>query len=260
MEKKKAGIYSFTGCSGEQLVILECGAKLFELLELIEIKSFLMAQSNNEKAILDIVFLEGSITTKKQEKELKEIRTHSKMLVAIGTCACFGGIQSMNLGEPGWKKRFQKVYGDNDKLFKAMEPFESKPCDTFVKIDYYIPGCPMDKEQFLHSVARILNGNPPYLYKFPVCTECKWKENDCLLLKGIPCLGPLTRGGCGAICPSYNLPCVGCWGPIEEANVASEYKLLIEKGYSPQELQRKMRKFGGVTMMEYLKKIKKQVK
>ncbi|TET46526.1 NADH:ubiquinone oxidoreductase [candidate division TA06 bacterium] len=255
MEKKKIGIYSYTGCSGEQFVILECGAELFELCDRAEIKSFPMAQSNNEYTTLDIAFLEGSITTKKQKKELAQVRSRSKLLVAMGTCACFGGIQSMRLGEGEWKKRFQKVYGDDGKSFRTMEPFESKPCDAFVKIDYYIPGCPMDKKQFLHSVARMLNGNSPYLYQFPVCAECKWKENDCLLLRGLPCLGPLTRGGCGAACPSYNLPCVGCWGPAEVPNVPSQYELLVEKGYGPQEIQQKFRKFGGAPMVERLKKI-----
>ncbi len=258
MGKKKIGIYSFSGCSGEQLVILECGAELFNLCDLTEIKSFPMAQSNNEYTLLDIGLLEGSITTERQKRELKEIRSHAKILVAMGICACFGGIQSMKLGEGGWKKRFQKVYGDEDKLFKTMKPLESKPCNAFVKIDYYIPGCPIDKKQFLHSITHVLNGSSPYLYQFSVCTECKWKENDCLLLRGLPCLGPLTRGGCGAACLCYNIPCVGCWGPAEVLNVPSEYRLLIEKGYTTEEIQRKFRKFGGAPMVECLKKIMKQ--
>ena len=254
-EKRKIGIYSFTGCSGDQLIILECRAELFKMLERVEIKTFLMAQSNNKKGKLDIAFLEGSITTEKQQKELEEIRMHSKILVAIGTCACFGGIQAMESGEGGWEKRFQKVYGKNKNLVKRMKPFEAKPCDAFVKIDYYIPGCPIDKDQFLHSISRMLNGNTPYLYKFPVCTECKWRENECLLLKGILCLGPLTRAGCGAICPSHNLPCVGCWGPTETLNITSEYKLLKEKGYSSDEILNKFRKFGGTAILKHIKKL-----
>lgn len=260
LQTKKIAIHSFTGCSGEQLVILECGTELLELSKRAKIESFPMAQSRKGDALVDIAFLEGSITTERQKKELARIRAHSKIVVAMGTCACFGGIQSMKLGEGRWKERFQSVYGDDGKLLRAMEPFESKPCSDFVEIDHYIPGCPMDKTQFLHSVARILNDCSPDLYQFPVCTECKWRENRCLLLADIPCLGPLTRGGCGAACPSHNLPCLGCWGPVEAPNVFSEYKLLLEKGFSTQVIEEKFRKFGGAPMVDRLRNMMENVK
>ncbi|MBN2542656.1 NADH:ubiquinone oxidoreductase [bacterium] len=260
LNKKRIGIYSFTGCSGEQLVILECGKYLLKLYEVVDIVGFPMAQSKNTIMDLDIALLEGSITTESQLAELKEIRDSAKTLVALGTCACYGGIQSMKLGEGDWKKRFQEVYGADDKLYNKMKPMESKPCNEFVTIDYYIPGCPMDKGQFLHTISHIINDTPPHLYPFPVCTECKWKENDCLLNRGELCLGPLTRGGCGAVCPSHNIPCVGCWGPAEVTNMPSEYKLLLEKGYSQIEIFRNFRKFGGTPMVEKLKNMMEKLR
>ncbi|MBN1755854.1 NADH:ubiquinone oxidoreductase [bacterium] len=260
MEKKKVGIFSFSGCSGEQLMILDCEAQLLDIFSDLEIKTFPMAQSNNRYSELDIALLEGSITTQHQKEELQEIRKASKVLIAMGTCACFGGVQSMLLGKGGWKDRFMKVYENNEGLYREMAAFESQPCSAFVKVDHLIPGCPMDKDQFLHTLSHVLHNTKPHLYPFPVCTECKWKENDCLLNRGLPCLGPLTRGGCGAICPSHNLPCVGCWGPAETPNTTSEFKLLLEKGYSREEIIRKFRNFGGAVIADRLRKILDKIK
>jgi sulfhydrogenase subunit delta len=88
-----------------------------------------------------------------------------------------------------------------------------------------------------------------------VCAECRWKENDCLLLKGIMCVGPLTASGCGAVCPSHGLPCLGCWGPVDEANVSSEFNLLKEKGFSIEAIKNRFRIHTGSGMMKPLKKI-----
>jgi sulfhydrogenase subunit delta len=259
MGKTRLGIFSFTGCAGEQLVILECGAKLFELYEVAEIKAFNIAQDaslNTPGKSLDIALLEGSITTEVQKDELIKIRANTKIVVAMGTCACFGGVQASKSGEGNWEERFKKVYGTSSKLFRAMQPFESAPCNAFVKIDHYIPGCPVDKKQLISSLARLLNNATPQLYKFPVCTECKWQENECLLLRNELCLGPITRGGCSAVCPSLNLPCVGCWGGADSPNISSEYKLLTEKKFSNAEIQHKFSKFGSMAMIEELSKIK----
>ena len=119
-----------------------------------------------------------------------------------------------------------------------------------------MPGCPIGREQFLLTFARMVNGSPPELYRFPVCMECKWNENDCLLNRGILCLGPLTAAGCGAVCINHNLPCVGCWGPYEEANRSSEYALLLEKGFSPDLIRQKMADFSGVRIAGFFSRIK----
>lgn len=256
----KIGIYGFTGCAGDQLMILNCEDQLVDIFGTVEVRSFLMAKSDNHEGELDVAFVEGSISTDEQLKHLKEIRERAKVVVAIGTCACWGGPQAMKLGEDGWEERYKKVYG-NAKITLA-KAFEAQPIDAFVKVDLYIPGCPIDKGEFLRAVSKVVVGRHPYLYKFPVCTECKWKENKCILYDGKFCAGPLTKAGCGAVCPSHNLPCVGCWGPTDDLNVTSEYNLLKEKGYRPEEIIQKMRKFGGAGVAKLLKDIeaKKEAK
>ena len=255
-QSPKVGVYGFTGCAGDQLMILNCEDQLVDLFGATEIRSFVMAKSDSHEGELDVAFIEGSISTEEQLKRLKEIRERAKVMIAIGTCACHGGPQAMKLGEGKWEEMYKKVYG-NAKI-SVSKAFEAQPIDAFVKVDMYIPGCPIDKTEFLGAVSKLVAGRHPYLYKFPVCTECRWKENPCILFAGKFCGGPLTKAGCGAVCPSHNLPCVGCWGPTDDLNVSSEYKLLKEKGYDPDEVLRKMRKFGGAKVAQLVKDLEKK--
>ena len=252
----KVGIYGFTGCAGDQLMIINCEDQLVDLFGATEIRSFVMAKSDNHEGEMDVALVEGSISTEEQLEHLKDIRKRSKVLIAIGTCACWGGPQAMKLGDGKFEERYQKVYG-NAKI-TVSKAFEGQPLDAFVKVDMKIPGCPIDKQEFLKSVSKLVAGKHPYLLQSPVCLECKWKENRCILYDGQFCAGPLTKGGCGAVCPSHNLPCVGCWGPTDDLNVSSEYNLLKEKGYDPEEIIIKIRKFGGAGVVELVKNLEKK--
>lgn len=251
----KIGVYGFTGCAGDQLMILNCEDQLVDIFGAVEVRSFVMAKSDNHEGELDVAFVEGSISTEEQLKHLKEIRERSKALVAIGTCACWGGPQAMKLEEGGYEERFKKVYG-NAKI-TVSKAFEAQPLDAFVKVDMKIPGCPIDKGEFLRAVSKVVAGRHPYLLKTPVCLECKFNENHCILMDGKFCAGPLTKAGCGAVCPSHNLPCVGCWGPTDDLNVSAEYNLLKEKGYKPDEVLMKIRKFGGAGVVKLVKDLEK---
>jgi len=253
--KMKIGIYELTGCAGDALLIVDCEEELIDIFKAADIEAFLMAKSDNDDACpLDVALVEGSVTTDKEVEELLHIRKRAKVLIAIGICAGLGGMQASFLEEKDWEKNLKAVYGGLEMI--QAKALRSKPIDAYVKVDYYLPGCPIGKEQFLATFARLLGGNPPELYRFPVCMECKWHENDCLLNKDILCLGPLTAAGCGSICINHNLPCVGCWGPAEEANRTSEYKLLLEKSYNPALVKSKMANFSGTRIAEFFAQFK----
>lgn len=252
-EKLNIGLYGFTGCNGDQLAIIHSEDQLLAFFDSANIKSFSLAKSDNDDTELDIAFVEGSVSNQEQAEHVKEIRNRSKMLVAIGNCACYGGVQAMELGTKAWDQNFRKVYGDA--FFKLRTPIESKPIDVFVDVDFYLPGCPIEADQFLYCFGQMLQGNTPVLPDHPVCADCRWKENDCLLLDGKLCVGPLTASGCGARCPSHNLPCLGCFGPVKEANVSAEFELLKEKGFSVEDIKRRFRIHAGSGMMKPLKKI-----
>jgi F420-non-reducing hydrogenase small subunit len=112
-----------------------------------------------------------------------------------------------------------------------------KTLDQVTEVDYYVPGCPPQAPQIWAVVEAILGGNLPPKGSVvgatdkTVCDECQHKREEkritrfyrpheiipdperCLLDQGIICAGPATRGGCGALCPTVNMPCRGCYGP-----------------------------------------------
>jgi sulfhydrogenase subunit delta len=255
-DKLKIGIYELTGCAGDALLIVDCEEELVNIFQAADIEAFLMAKSDNRNGELDVALIEGSVSTEKEKEELLDIRKRAKAVVAIGICACVGGIQAAFLDKKEWEKNYRKVYGSLE--LSHSKPLQSMPIDTFIKVDYYLPGCPIGKEQFLTTFARLLGGNPPDLFRFPVCVECKWHENDCLLNKGILCLGPLTLAGCGSTCINYNLPCVGCWGPTEEANRTSEYHLLLEKKFDVEAIKKRMANYSGTRIAEFFEQFRKE--
>jgi len=253
-KKVKIGIFGLTGCAGCQLSIIDCEKELVSLFTDAQIESFVMAKSDNSHGELDVALVEGSVSTEIEKEELEDIRKRSQILIAMGTCACTGGVQGANFNLEDWKKKIDQVYGKVE--WSHTKPLVSSPLDAYVKVDYYLPGCPISREQFLPTFTRLANLTPPDLGNYPCCIECKWKENDCLLNKGLPCMGPLTAAGCGAICPSNNLPCVGCWGPSKEPNREAMAVLLKLKGYNQDFIIRKMSMFSGKNIEKISQKLK----
>jgi coenzyme F420-reducing hydrogenase gamma subunit len=121
-----------------------------------------------------------------------------------------------------------------------------RPLSSYVRVDVAIPGCPMEKEEFLAAIASLLNGDRPEPVTTPVCAECRLREHECLLLSSnVSCAGPVTSGGCGARCPGFNVPCIGCRGPVEEANFASMEKILAGTGLAIEDIRRRLGTFAA---------------
>ncbi len=243
MSKPKVGICGLTGCAGDQLVILNCEDELLDVVRALDIKSFSMAASeSDDDCLLDIVFVEGTVVQPRDEEILKNLRERAKLLIAIGTCAVWGGLPAMK-NEVSRQELKMRVYGPVGKIFKTIVP---QPLCSFIKVDLAISGCPIEKEQLLQAVTSLLHGDVPRLPNYAVCTECKMSEYPCLLVeKRQLCLGPITVAGCKARCPGYGQPCIGCRGPVKEANVSSEVRVLREKGFTWIDLQNRLRTFAA---------------
>ena len=244
MEKPKIGIFSLTGCGGDQLMILNLEDVLLELLNRFDIKNFQEASSHHEEAELDIAFVEGSVSTESDLKKLREVREKSEMLIAMGDCAIGGCVQAMRNGQMSMAERMRKVYGTEEDYYDVLEP---KGLAEYVEVDVEIPGCPIEKKEILRAITSILHGDMPEQIDYPVCVECKLKGYPCVLVeKGMPCLGPIIRAGCDARCPGLGLDCIGCRGPIkDETNAAAELDVLLEKGYDENYIFNHLRFFGG---------------
>jgi sulfhydrogenase subunit delta len=241
--KPKIGIFSLTGCGGDQLQILNMEDILLDLLSNFDIVDFQEASSRKEEGDIDVAFVEGTVSTEKDLKHLLEIRERSKVLIALGNCATDGCIQAMKNNED-IRERFQEVYGVNPDEFDARP---SQPLSEFIKVEYEIPGCPVEKEEVLHGITSLLNGDSPPRYAYPVCVECKLNEYPCVITeKNLPCLGPVVRAGCDARCPGLGLDCIGCRGPVEDqSNYASELLMLKERGYDDDFILNRLKVFSG---------------
>lgn len=244
--KPKIGIFGLSGCWGEQIVILNCEDDLLNLVGAIDIVDFLGGSSrNDEERALDVALVEGSVGSARQQAALVRIRERSAVLVACGTCACFGGISAMDAGATRGQMA-DAVYGTGH---PAYDIAPHRPLSDVVKVDAAIPGCPMEKDEFLRAVTALLNGDLPQPVAYPVCTDCKWREQECLLVaRGIACAGPVTTAGCGARCPGFNVPCIGCRGPIDEANFASMTAILEQSPLPREHVRRRLRTFAAPVM------------
>ncbi len=241
--KPKVGIFGLTGCAGDQLVIVNCEDELLELAGALDIRDFLMASSAHDEGELDLALVEGAVLTKRDEETLKRIRERSKALMALGTCAVWGGVAAMG-GNGDRPKLLADVYGEMGARYDSVP---AKPLSDYVKVDLKLTGCPIEKHEFLGAVANLLNGDVPLLPSYPLCTECRMRENNCLMIeRGQTCCGPLTVAGCAARCPGLGIPCVGCRGPATDANVESAVALFGERGIPREQIEAKLRTFAPV--------------
>jgi sulfhydrogenase subunit delta len=246
MTKPRVAFFSFSSCEGCQLVVLTIEEQLLELVNLIDIVSFREAMSEKSEDY-DIAFVEGSITTTSEIERVKKIRDTAKIIIALGACATIGGINSLkNQFEMDKVKKI--VYG---KMADNYETIPTRPIEAVIKVDYWIQGCPIDKDEFIEVTKSILLGKKPRIPDYPVCVECQMRENVCLFEKGIVCMGPVTRAGCKAICPTYNDGCVGCRGLIDDPNLSSHKNLLSEHGLTVDEAISQYMLFGGNCKEKY---------
>ena len=93
--KPNIGIFGLTSCAGDQLVLLNCEDELVELASKVNILHFGMASSAEIHGELDLALVEGSVCSQRDFDTLLQIRQRSKKLMAIGTCAVWGGIPAM---------------------------------------------------------------------------------------------------------------------------------------------------------------------
>jgi len=188
-----------------------------------------------------IAFVEGSITTTEHIEELKEIREQADILVALGACAWPGGLNIM--------KNFQNltevrkyVYGDK---WEVHDSIPTRPISAVVPVDFYLRGCPIDRDEFVELVRSLLLGKTPNIPTYPMCVDCKLNENECRFHLGEICLGPVTRAGCNAICPTFGTKCEGCRGLVNDPQVNAQRDVLEEHGLTVEDILRESRLFNG---------------
>lgn len=240
--KPRLAVWKFASCDGCQLTLLDAEDHLLDIAGAIDIAYFPEATKGEVEGRYDLSLVEGSVTTRHDAERIHDIRDRSDVLVTIGACATAGGIQALR----NWAdvEEFTSIVYAHPDFISTLDT--STPISDHVEVDFELRGCPISKTQLLEVVEAFLHGRKPNLPGHSVCVECKLRGTNCVMVaQQIPCLGPVTQAGCGAICPAYDRGCYGCFGPSRSPNLTSLAEWWHGLGVSDGDLVRALRTFNA---------------
>jgi coenzyme F420-reducing hydrogenase gamma subunit len=240
--KPRLAVFKFASCDGCQLQILNAEDELLALADLVDLAYFPEARSRQRPGPYDIALVEGSITTAHDADRIARVRADSRYLITIGACATAGGIQALR----NWAdvEDYKRVVYPRPEFLATLST--STPISAHVHVDYELWGCPIDLGQLLAVIRSLLSGAQPRLPAHSVCMECKRRGHTCVVVaRGEPCLGPITRTGCGALCPGMHRGCYGCFGPSDDPNLDAFTGLLAAQGLERDAVIRRLRGING---------------
>jgi F420-non-reducing hydrogenase small subunit len=230
----RIAVVSLSSCLGCQMVFLSLEDYFFSIIEENNVlfDPFLVEEKHMPE--VDLVLVEGTVRSGDDFLKAREAREKADKLVALGTCACFGGVQGladMFSEEKMMRRRFGKgapIEGAPSGVKRIL------PLDSYVGVDAFLPGCPPSAGLLKSFLELAMSGTLPSRQGATVCSECsvssirpaepglsrttqaRPEAGKCLLEQGFICMGPLTRDGCGAPCTTeLGIPCVGCRGPSD---------------------------------------------
>ncbi len=240
--KPTLAVWKFASCDGCQLTLLNCEDELLSIADAVTIAYFPEATRGVVDGPYDLSLVEGSITTPEDAERILRIREQSALLVTIGACATAGGIQALrNVADVA---EYRSIVYAHPEYLSTLET--STPIASHVYVDGELRGCPIDKGQLIELLSAALAGRRPRIPTHSVCIECKSRGTTCVAVAhGTPCLGPVTQAGCGALCPSVNRGCYGCFGPQDSANLPSLTDRLVAQGLPVEDVVRLYRTFNA---------------
>jgi sulfhydrogenase subunit delta len=240
--KPKVAIYKFSSCDGCQLSILNLEDELLDLASAVDIAYFLEATRTVKPGPYDVGIVEGSVTTAHETERIKDVREECKFLISLGTCATAGGIQALR-NFASADEYAKRVYA-HPEFLQFLE--SSTPISAHVPVDVEIWGCPVNKVTVIEVLAALLQNRRPNFPPSPVCLECKRSGIVCVAVaQGIPCLGPVVHGGCGALCPANGRGCYGCFGPSSAGNFGALVDCMRLHDRFPNETANMLRSFSS---------------
>ncbi|MBC8406964.1 MAG: hypothetical protein H8E15_17240 [Planctomycetes bacterium] len=242
MAKPRIAIFDLACCEGCQLQIVNMEDELVQLLTLVNPVEWREAMSD-QSSNYDIAIIEGSVTRSADEMRVRDIRIRAKYVIALGACAMQGGVNKLknNFSLQEVKKEVYGYAADQ----AQFDTFRTKALAEVIKVDFEVPGCPIEASELAHVIKCLLTGRRPKLAEHPVCVECKMKGNCCRYEYDEVCLGPITRAGCDARCPSNGFWCFGCRGILPDANMDAAREAAALHGKSFAVLQSKLELFGS---------------
>ncbi len=240
--RPKLAVFKFASCDGCQLTLLDAEDHLLEVAGQVDICYFLEATSRVVDGPYDLALVEGSITTAHDAARIREVRRNARFLITLGACATAGGIQSLrNWGN--LPEFLQAVYARPEYIQTLAT---STAIAAHVSVDFELRGCPINKAQLLDVLRAFLADRRPNVPKHSVCLDCKRHGTVCIMVaQGVPCMGPITQTGCGALCPSYDRGCYGCYGPCEQSQGEAWGRSLVRSGQPVPTVLHQLRSFNA---------------
>jgi len=203
--------YSLTGCEGCAISLINVllSKSITEYVDIVS--SRILGKVDLQEA--DMAIIDGSVITEEDAKIIRDLRRYCRYIVALGTCACLGGINALREFVE-FEDAVRVVYGGV--IPGVPHTTRVEPVTSIIDVDFIIPGCPPLPSDIENFIISVILGKKFRLHEEPVCYECKVQGFECVITKGLVCLGPITRGGCKALCIAYGVPCWGCRGLAEE--------------------------------------------
>jgi sulfhydrogenase subunit delta len=247
--KPRVGFYALTGCQGCLLSVIFNEDDILSIVGAIDIVTFpFISEQKKEPDSFDVIFMEGLVASNHDEETVKRLREKTKVLIAIGACSCTGGVGSYRNFIP--KANYDYLRYEKEEEIKDKKPM---PIDAFVKVDFFLPGCPPEKEDVKRFIKCLLIDKRPIDNSKPVCYECRLNNNRCLLLDNKPCLGAFTAGGCNSICVNGGMECWGCRGPTTNIELdMSDAEIAKIWTCSPEIVKDRIKTFEGMKIKTIL--------
>ena len=262
----KVSTVCLSSCCGCHMALVNLGEALLKPLSTGELTFSPVLMDAKKVVECDVALVEGGVRTEENIQFLNELRESSKVVIALGTCASFGGIPGLGSAYATMdllRAAYTATYNpENSTLLAPRE----EPIDSYAYVDYFIPGCPPPLSILGSALTHLLNGQEPPRVDLPVCAECSRIANsevqreikrtlntvpekeECLLSQGYICLGSVSRGGCEAPCTQVGVPCLGCRGPIDRVFTEPTHGILYD-------LVRRTSHFTGMSEKEVEEKL-----
>ena len=166
MSKLKLATVWLDGCSGCHMSFLDMDERLIELADIVDVVYSPIVDTKEFPDMVDIALVEGAVASVDDERKIRKIRAHSKLLIAMGDCAVAGNVPSMR-NPIGPQAILNRAYIENadvqpqipcvvvPELLRIVRPIHE-----FVKVDVFLPGCPPSADTFHTALTALVTGEP----------------------------------------------------------------------------------------------------
>jgi NAD-reducing hydrogenase small subunit len=167
MKRAKLATVWLDGCAGCHMSLLDMDAAIIDVARKVEFVYGPLVDAQEVPDDIDVALVEGAVSSKDDLAKLQKLRSHSKLLIALGDCAVTGNVPAMRNSIPV-SKLLQRVYVEGAQENRTVPTDgvpqllkQARPIQEFVKVDLHVPGCPPPAKAILSVLSDLLAGKKP---------------------------------------------------------------------------------------------------